>query len=126
MTCAHCAQLEEEVAFLRSELGQRYAATDVQIIADTFGLTPGVAHVLRQLYGANGHPVTPWQIAEGLPGIEDRDPEISRVYICRIRKALGRDAVETVRTRGYRLAPASHALVKDTLTPRSPVGRRLS
>lgn len=112
--CVRCDKLEEEVAFLKSELGLQHAADHLHRLCVAFGVSPGPAHVLGHLYAAK-RPVMAWQLAEALPGRDDRDFEVARVYVSRLRKVMGRGAIETFHGHGYRLAPGgvdqvNHAL----------------
>lgn len=62
---------------------------------------PRAAYVLKMLAASPG-PVNRWHLVDQLtPGAEDDG--VLRVYIRRIRKALGYGAVRTIRGKGYLL-----------------------
>lgn len=104
--CQRCEDLEEEVAYLRSEMGERLRVERVDEVARRLKLAPGVTALLLILYGAKGRPVSIYQACEALPSPsknEDRNPHLVAVYVTKIRKTLGADAIENVWGNGYRL-----------------------
>jgi len=124
--CQRCEELEERVAWLESELGLQRAA---DVFAKIRAAMPAVVHgnlrgratgLVTALYKAEGRTMTSYQIMEALPalsGIDERDPGIVKVWVCAARKTLGRDSIETVWGRGYRMTPAGLARVKAILEP---------
>lgn len=118
--CDRCAELEEEIAFLKSELGEARAGEAGHDARKALGLRPGHMALALRLYRAKGHLVTKWQCEEAIPlkwAAEDRVSKIVDVYICQIRAALGRDAVETVWGQGYRLSAKGLALMAAAVEP---------
>ena len=129
MSCARCEQLEEEVAFLKSELGQGTADGDLQALRMAMRHVAGrnrigrssPAAVVLTLYRAHGRILSKHQLMEALPpragGDDDRIPKIVDVWVCRARIGIGRDSIENVWGRGYRLTPVGMARVAEILQP---------
>lgn len=118
MTCPHCADKDEMIAWLKSELGIADDETQIAGIRSGLGVTRGEAHLLRAMYRAKGKAMSVAQMMEAFPasrGHEDRDYHLLNVLVCRIRKALGKGAVETVWKFGYRLTDEGVALVRGAL-----------
>jgi DNA-binding winged helix-turn-helix (wHTH) protein len=123
MMCARCEELEEEVAYLKSELGLIHDATLVDQIKRALGIRPGPAHLLMALYRASpGRTVSRWHLLESLPPADRPDDSIVNVYVCKLREALGDDAIVTVWGTGYRLADHARARVAALLNPASQPG----
>lgn len=116
--CARCAELEEEVAYLRSELGVQQDASLVDILKVRFGLVRGWAALLAALYRAKGRCVMRAQLEEAIPNPNDRDRDdrIVSVYIALLRGALGKDAIATVWGSGYRLTESGLERVEAVLS----------
>ena len=115
MNCPHCAEKDERIAWLESELGLQKdgdAYANLRNVLMT-ARTPtsrhtGSAGCVMALYHAKGRTMTRLQILEACPspsGIEDRVEKVVDVWICFARKSLGREAIESVWGRGYRLTP---------------------
>lgn len=122
MMCARCAELEEEVAYLKSELGLRRLPTDIDRLRRHFGLANGDAELLHALYAAKGRVVTRMQCMDATSSRpdredDDRDLKMIDVRICRIRKPLGKDAILNVWSTGYRLSPEGIARVGAAINP---------
>lgn len=115
-------ELEEEVAWLRDELGISVQAGVVNALVSWGGLTPQGAFLCAALYGAD-RALTRAQLMDRLP-IRDRVHESNlnhiSVVVHGIRKRLGLnvgvDAIETV-TGGYRLTPEGRERVAAVLDP---------
>ena len=119
--CPRCAELEERIAFLESELGLTKDATLLAEIRTRFGLTAGEATLLQVLYQSPaGRVARNWTLLEQLPpkeGGPDRGLKIVDVYICKLRKSIGKDAIETVWGEGYRLTPDARLKLSALLKP---------
>jgi DNA-binding response OmpR family regulator len=117
--CARCEALEEEVAFLKSELGHRNVAERFDALRRACGMRKGVAALVLRLLDASGRLVTYEQLAGAIPNVstnpEDRCVEITKVYASAARQLLGKDAIETVWGEGYRLSKAGSARVSKML-----------
>lgn len=123
--CSHCAELEEEVAWLRSELGLQQSA-DVKrrlYSAMTGGRNKDgrlqACDLVAALYSANGRPMTRMQIMEAVPspsGNErDRDMKIVDVWVSVAKKSLGPDTIQALRGTGYYLTASGSARVAEIL-----------
>ena len=119
--CARCEQLEERVAFLESELGLRQNDEAVSVLHRAIrgtrrcgGGALQAARMVSVLYGARGM-VRRDTILDAVPpahgGDDERLPKIIDVWLCRARKALGHDAIETVWGHGLKLTDAGRARV---------------
>jgi hypothetical protein len=124
MTCARCAELEEEVAYLRGELGltrnmeREHRLRSALRARNLTTHANGAALLLLALYAAGGAVRTPYQLLDAIPSREhneDRNPGVVVVYIHCARKAIGFDAIENVWGRGYRLSDAGAERVKALL-----------
>lgn len=115
------AELEEENAWLRSELGLIQGADRLATVRRTFGLQPGDASLVLALYQAKGSVRNKLQLHEAIPAVwvdhDDRGLKIIDVRICRLRKRLGHDAIETLWGQGYRLTAEGIAKVSEALDP---------
>jgi DNA-binding response OmpR family regulator len=113
MTCPVCAEAldraakaEEQVAYLKSELGLRDDLDAVQALKEAFGLYNGEAFVLHALYAAHGRTLGRAIICEHLPlRNEERGLKIVDVYASRIRSKLGKDSILNSWGEGYRISP---------------------
>lgn len=130
MTCPHCdariADLEDEVRFLRRELGQMTDDATVTKISDAMRLRsgvgrPGAARVLALLWQAQGRPVSRYTLLEGTPPQDvtadplDRMSNIVAIWVGMIRQCFGKDAVGTQYGKGYYLTPVGLARVSEIL-----------
>lgn len=97
------AFLENEVAYLRSELALCAAVDDVARMMRVFGLTPQEAEILYMLCAANGRCLTFDFINDNAPNKfpPDRGRENTKVHVHRIRKAIGKSMIQTVYSIGY-------------------------
>lgn len=122
--CERCEELEEEVAYLKSELGIREAGERIHLLRAALGVRPAVASFLLRLYDARGKLVTHQQLVDALPAVwcdrEDRHEPITRVYCAYARKALGRDGIETVWREGYRLSATARDRIEVILAAPRP------
>lgn len=116
---ARAAALEEQVAYLKSELGvAQVGRVTARILAalDKRGKWggPQIADVIRVLYAAKGSPIPNWRLRDEVPaksGRDDRCEQLATVWIYRVRQHLGAEAVGTIRSRGYFLTPVGMAKV---------------
>lgn len=111
---ARIAELENEVAYLRSELGLAIDLQRVRRVCETLEIPPRLAHGLLALHDVAPRILTPAQIDERVPspyGCLDRGVSFSRVLIYGLRRRLGREAVELVARLGYRIGPTGKAAV---------------
>lgn len=132
--CQRCEDLEEEVAYYRTELGisddnDRYASLRNAMREAAKGHRiggHGSVELVRTLYQAGGRVLTRWQILEAVPptdrrGEDERNPKIVDVWVCATRKSLGHEAIENVWGRGYRLTPFGLDLVGRILGHVEPI-----
>lgn len=85
------------------------------VLADAPSLTPQSRALLGLLFACYPTPVSQWDAINAIPGrdhAEDRQPHLVCVLVCKIRNALGRDAIQSIRGAGYVLAPWLHARIK--------------
>ena len=108
------ADLEEQVAYLESELGIAVEATVVDDLRLRFGLTPQQATLVRVLLGAYPKAVSRLVLADHIPPRwrkEDDDSNWLDVHVAHVRAKLGHGLITAVRRFGYRLTPEGHALL---------------
>lgn len=100
-------RLEEEVAFLKSELGIVKDKTAETAFATRWGLTGKEAKILSHLYQKKGGLASRdgvmLAVYQGSP--DEPEQKIVDVFMCKIRRKIGRDIVETIWGRGWRLTP---------------------
>lgn len=105
VTCDTCAELRERIAYLESELRIQADDTEFARVKSAFGLQPMGVRILLALWKARGGVVSVWRLEELIRGMDgDCSENLIRVHICRMRSGIGRDAVENVWGRGYRLS----------------------
>lgn len=95
------AHLREQVAYLRSELGDMVTANEARALRRAIYMEPKQALILLRLYHARGRVVTHFQLAETLG--PDGTYNAVKVHLSRLRKLFGVDLVENVYGRGYAL-----------------------
>ena len=118
MSCERCAQLEEEVAYLKSELGIAQDGDAVLALKMRFGMTPNTARFLLRLYRANGRVVTRNVLEDTLMHVTETYEgysDFTKVYAHRARNALGHDTLVTVRGVGYAMSPSGLKRIGDTI-----------
>lgn len=123
MTCDRCAELLEEIVYLRSELGLSSGATELGLVREALrdvgaggARIAAAAGLICALYGAKGRVL----LLELVPPTRidnDRDVGIVKVWVCYARKGLGESAIENVWGRGYRLTLAGLERVRAILEP---------
>lgn len=114
--CSRCAELEEEVKFLRRELAMELDLSLTDQLAQAFKLSPQAARVLTTLYQTKGRVVSRLLIYERLYTHErDGDPKIVDVLLSQVRKRLGHEYIGNVWARGVALTVAGVARVETVL-----------
>ena len=112
-------ELEEEVAYLRRELGLMRDDNEIAALRRAYPMHRGGARVVMALRAAAPRGLTYLQLDEAVPQIKgtsgERDLKIITVWTHYARKALGHDAIETVWGKGLRLTPSGIALVDAAL-----------
>lgn len=89
-------------------------------------MTPQTVRALAALYGAS-KPLDLYALLDAVPHknvvhkdvpafIDARGPSNANIWIVRIRKALGKDAIRTIRLEGYELTPEGRRQVTSLLT----------
>lgn len=118
----------EVIADLRRQLADAEAMIDVlkgafaahgMEVPENICALPGLVTQERAMIGALFHtyprPAGSFFLLDTLPSrdcTKDRDANVIKVLACRIRRKLGKDAIETVHGVGYRLSSAMHARMK--------------
>lgn len=115
--CARCEELEEENRALRRELSYELDRSKLDRLRSSLGMSPCELSVLWSLYSANGRVVSPAALDALIPAEEnpDRDLQVFKVWVNRIRKRLGAKAIETHWGRGYSLTDLGRLLVNEAL-----------
>lgn len=124
-TCCRCSyaehkadQLEEQVAFLKSELGIVEDAFELNRIRSALGVRGwNEAKIILRLMKAKKHVATHDLLHEL---VSTRHRELSSknvdVYVCRLRKRLGDDAIKTIWGVGFEITPVGLAIMADLLS----------
>lgn len=118
MSCEHCAELAEEVAWLRSELGLQEEASEVHRLELSLDLPRQLARLVLRLYRINGRVLPRAQADEmfgTLAGHEEYISNITSVHISRLRKRIGFDSITSVYGNGYCLTKRGREIVRDAL-----------
>ena len=110
--CPHCEDKDAEIAYLKSELGLTQTSARIANYRKAFGITIQTARVLIAMVDTHGRLLTNDQIETAMERPNGGVDKIVDVNICRLRKALGFDAFETVWGLGYRITPHGLAKVK--------------
>lgn len=120
--CERCAELEEEISYLKSELGLQNSYDAERKIRDAVfarmkeipgsrGAT-GVARLLSVLYAARGKPVVVWQVLERMGSHSSECGKLVAVQVCHARKVFGKDVIGNIWARGYYLTPTGMETVR--------------
>lgn len=123
MMCERCEELQEEIAWLKSELGLLTSTAQhdklLQYLKALYAAaTPSIASMILALRGANGRPMERLQLLDAMPspgGREDRGYSFVNTQVCHARRALGKAAIRNVWGVGYCLTPAGLAMVDEAL-----------
>lgn len=111
-------ELEEEVAFLRDELGLSKQGARAAALVTAFGVTAMEAQLIAVLFGAKGRPVSNLILEERLETARNKGgsrPGFIGVYVCRLRKYLGPLSITNVWGQGYAMSPEGLAKVSAAL-----------
>lgn len=112
-------ELEEEVAYLRGELGMTRNAAVEGILRSAFKIAPSEVTLLLALYRARGKVLSREQLNEAVPPkwsrVEDRASNLISVWVCRLRKKIGSDAIENQWDGKYALTATGIAKVQAAL-----------
>lgn len=111
MTCAHCEELREEIAYLKSELGLTRDSSLERTLHFTHGLTGKEARFLIALHQVKGRVLNQYQVLDAI-GSPDGVSKLATVYLCKIRKKLGRTAILTEWGRGFSIGPLGVAAIE--------------
>lgn len=106
------ADLEEEVAFYRRELGVAENNSQVNAVAG-LGLTQQEARLAVVLFQAKGRVLTREQLLEAIS--TGGSPSGVSTVLSVVRSVIGRAAIETVQGVGYRITPAGQKIIGDTI-----------
>lgn len=103
--CARCEDLEEEVAWLKSELGIQRSRDAEHRLAAKWGLSDRESQVLFHLVQRKGETASTHAIWEQFygDGSVDSDSKAIKVFVCYLRRKLPDGWIDTVWGRGFRL-----------------------
>lgn len=107
---------EEELAWLRAELGMVQTNEEIAALKRAFGIYDQHARILLAL--KSGRLLTTGQLGDRLPSVfsEDRDDTtLVRTLMCRLRRALPTDAIQNEWGIGYRLTKTGTEAVASAL-----------
>lgn len=121
MICPHCETLREEVAYLKGELALALSDDKLARLRRVTGVTPAEAKILLTLYQARGRFCAAYILDEAAPAVSaiDRNLKHVDVRICRIRKKIGKAAIENSWGNGYRITDLGRLVVEEALESRS-------
>jgi DNA-binding response OmpR family regulator len=120
--CERCPELKERIAWLESELGIVNQRETMLALSRGLKIRPGAATLLARLYAARGKFVTTYQLLDLTADVaRDDDRQINNVSVTifTLRKALGRDAIDTAYGHGYRLSAAGVVRVAAIVEPQA-------
>lgn len=115
MSCPHCERMEAEIAHLQSELGLRRSDGEIGAIMSRLDVTPTWARLLRAMYSAKGRVVSHAFLTDMLPF--DGEKSSLTTTLCKIRKKIGANTIETITGMGYALTPEGMSLVMAAMYP---------
>lgn len=104
-------ELEEEVAYWRSEFGVVKEDDAIHALRKAFGWGPTTARYALALREAKGRFLARWLLDGSVSSKQGRDSNASAVQICLLRRSLGFSAVTTDWGRGYALSPEGIAKI---------------
>lgn len=113
-------ELEDLVFFYEDVLGVHDDLERLSAIRKAFGLSRGPAWMLSRLIAADGRLFRRDALMDYLPAndpVHDRGEKLIDVYVCKIRRQLGADAVETEWGIGWRLTPLGRLRCRRALNP---------
>jgi DNA-binding response OmpR family regulator len=114
--------LEELTAYYEDVLGVTEDLDRLDRLRKHFGLQPQAAWLMSRLVAMNGRLMRREALIDNMPGNDrahERGDKLIDVQMVRVRKALGRDAVETVHGVGWKLTPRGIERVQQALAERS-------
>jgi DNA-binding response OmpR family regulator len=110
-------ELEEEIAYWRSEFCVVQEDQALQSLRKAFAWTPVTSRYALALREAGGRTVARWLLDGEVPSKQGRDSNSAAVQICLIRRSLGHNAVKTDWGRGYAITPEGAAKLNAVLKP---------
>lgn len=113
--CSACAELREENAHLRRQLGLAKDQAAIYEIARRFRLTRQQATLVSSLYAAKPRPLSVGVIEDLIRDGEGDGAKLVQSVVSTVRRKVGQDFVETVWGQGYRLSPIGQARVYQIL-----------
>lgn len=120
-TCPHCAELQNEIAYYKAELGLQVASAHLDRVRRALKVSPAETHILLALHAAKGRIVSLPQLLATMPPRygdgEDRNWDNVKTHISRARKTLGPGVIKNVWGAGYRLTDAGLAIVDAAVNP---------
>lgn len=112
-------ELEDEVVYLRSELGLMQSDDEVAHLRRAYPMSRAAARLVLALRAAGQRGLTYHQLDEAVPPVKgtagDRNVKVLTVWVCHARKVMGAAAIETIWGRGVRISPTGAALVDAAL-----------
>jgi hypothetical protein len=112
-----CGELEEQVAYLKGQLGLQVGATEASKLRAGFDLTTKEVAVVLHLYETRARATTKEGVLNALYGASLDVPEIKivDVFVCKARKKLPDGSIETIWGHGYRLTSIGVAAIEAVL-----------
>lgn len=111
-------ELVELAAFYEDLLGVNDNLERTDQLRQHFRLQPGPAWLLSRLAAADGRLFKKEALVDYLPSndaVHERADKIIDVQMCKVRKAIGHDGIETVHGVGWRLTPLGRLRVRRAL-----------
>ena len=119
MTCPHCEELKERIAWLEAELGVQTNQTQIRVMCSTFAMTQTEAWYALVLWKAKGRTVDRFWLLDNRPTLERNEDgdhlNVLRVYMSKLRTLLG-PYVKSDWGKGYFLTPEGIELIDKTLS----------
>lgn len=115
-------ELVELAAYYEDLLGVNENLERQLTLKKAFSLPGGPAWLLSRLAAADGRLLRKEALIDHLPANDsahERQDKLVDVHMCRLRKAIGADAIETVWGVGWRLTPVGRLRVKRALEEES-------
>lgn len=113
---AALAEVTEERDHYMRELGISRDHEAEGRVQSRLGLTTKEAALLMILHRRAGRVVTKEGLMEAMyNGMDEPEVKIIDVFVCKLRRKIGMDAVDTIWGRGYRITEAGVALVEQAM-----------
>lgn len=112
--CDRCAALEAEVIGLKRQLGLELFDEHVVALRDSGGLTPNEGRLMLALYEARPRTLSRGHLCDLLQRKDHAiEPylKVIDVMVCKIRRKIGADKIDTVWGAGLRISPHGAAWV---------------